>query len=82
MIDEETPVYSIVVFSDDCTLKDITITSDDVEVLYQSDLKPFLSEVCAHIEPDALSQKDIADIYNKLYSYTQVSSEVKERHIS
>jgi len=76
------PMHSIIVFSDECTLKDVTITSDDVSVLYQSNLKSFMSEVYADLELDTLSQEDVDNIYNRLYPYSQVSSKVKKQHIS
>ena len=38
VIGNEIPVYSVISFSDRCTLKDVQTTSDDVFVIYQSDL--------------------------------------------
>ncbi len=70
IIEQKVYIHSIIVFSDECTLRDITITTDDVNVLYQSNLKSSLSDVYKYIEVDVLSQDEINNIYDKLYPYT------------
>lgn len=81
LIGKDIPAYSVVVFSDRCTLKDITITTDDVNVVYCHELKLLISEFYTNIKHDLLSLSDIEEIYNKLHPYTQVDSETKEQHI-
>lgn len=82
VIGEGIPMHSVVVFSDECDFRDVTLTSDDASVIYQHELKSLVSEFYIHIEDDLLSPKDIANLYSQLYPYTQVSSEAKEQHIS
>ena len=81
LIQEDIPIYSIIVFSDDCKLKDITIKSKNVSVLNNNDVEIFISRICTQTKKDFLTESEITDIYNKLYPYTQVSSEVKIQHI-
>jgi hypothetical protein len=81
LVQENVPIYSMIVFSDKCKLKDITIKSKNVSVLNRYDAKTLVSQICNQTQKDILTEVEINDIYNKLYLYTQVSSEVKNQHI-
>ena len=76
----DTPIYSVVVFSDECTFRNVTITTDDVSVVHYKDLESFVFDSCTHKESDLLTQRDIERIYTQLYPYTQTDLETKERH--
>lgn len=80
IVGRNVPVYSIVVFSDRCTLKKIKIRSKDVHVIQLRDLVKTISEIRGRT-PNALKTEDIKVLYNKLYPSSQVSDEVKEQHI-
>lgn len=80
LVGENVPMWSIIVFSDRCTLKDITIKSDGISVINLYNLKPVVMQICNQIQTDLLSEIEIYDIYNRLYLYTQVSYEVKSQH--
>lgn len=80
IVGRNVPVYSIVVFSDRCTLKKIKIRSKDVHVIQLRDLVKTISEIRGRT-PNALKIEDIKVLYNKLYPSSQVSDEVKEQHI-
>lgn len=81
LVGENIPIYSIIVFSDECTLKDITIKSDDISVINLYNLEPVVMKICNQIQTDLLTETEVNDIYNRLYPYTQVSYEVKVQHI-
>lgn len=80
IVGRNVPVYSIVVFSDRCTLKKIKIRSKDVHVIQLRDLVRTVSEIRGR-KPNALKAEDINVLYNKLYPFSQVSDKVKEQHI-
>lgn len=81
LLGENVPMWSIIVFSDRCTLKDITIKSYDITVVNRYNLKSVLNRICNQVQTDLLTETEINDIYNKLYPYTQVSYEEKVQHI-
>ncbi len=81
LIGESIPVYSIIVFSDRCTLKDIKLKSNDIKVIQRSNVTSAVSEICSKVNEKVLTDTDINDIYEKLYPYTQVSDEIKLKHI-
>lgn len=81
VIQQDIPIYSMVVFSDDCELKDITIKSKNVSVLNMGDTGFLVSQIYKQTEGDFLTESEINDIYNKLYPYTQVSSDIKYNHV-
>ena len=75
------PMYSIVVFSDRCTFKDIQIESSDVSLVYLSQVNQVVSNVLNYDDGSALDENRILVIYDKLYPYTQVSEIQKIQHI-
>lgn len=74
------PIYSIIVFSERCTLKDITITSPDILVIQRNEIFSTVNEILFK-NNHSLDANQIEDIYQKLYPYTQVSEEIKQQHI-
>ncbi len=78
--DETLPVYSYIVFSDRCTLKDITLTSNRNFVINRYNLK-----YCIQNNIDSVGQRltttEIDEIYERLYPCTQTSDEQKQAHI-
>lgn len=82
IIDEQVPMWSIIVFSDRCTLKSIKITSNDINVINRHNVAFVVSTICNKISANLLSDRDISDLYNKLYPYTQVDASLKSQHVS
>lgn len=81
IINPHIPIYSIIVFSKRCTLKNITITNPQVTVIR----RPQIHKVVKHIGAQslhALSKEEIANIYEILYPYTQVDASKKLQHIN
>jgi len=81
LVGENVLMRSIIVFSDECTLKDVTVKSSNVSVVNCHDVASVVDQICSQIQTIHLTQKEIDDIYNRLYAYTQISSEERERHI-
>ena len=73
---------SIIVFSDRCTLKNIQIQSQDICVINRHRVAPVVSDICSQVQSDLLTENDIAEIYDKLYPYTQVDEIAKMQHIA
>ena len=82
LLGEQIPMRSIIVFSDRCVLKHIKIYSNDISVINRYNVAPVITEIYNQTSINLLTEKDIADIYNKLYPYTQVDEITKIQHIT
>lgn len=73
------PIYSIIVFSDECTLKKLNVTRSDVVVTKGL-------QVCNSIQKfmndNVLDDYDIKIAYERLAKYCNASDDVKIRHIN
>ncbi len=78
--DESLPIYSYIIFSDRCTLKKITLTSENHHVINRYNI---LSEVRenAKLQGQKLSESQMQELYNSLYPLTQVDEALKLQHI-
>ena len=75
------PVYSIVAFSDRCTLKDVTVNNHNVYVINRSNVVSVVLNIWSQRRSSELTGEQVFDIYNRLYPYSQVSENVKKRHV-
>lgn len=82
LVGDQIPMRSVIVFSERCTLKNVNIQAIDIHVINRFDIKDLFSALCGEDIPDSLCETEIADIYNKLYPYTQVGDAIKEQHIA
>lgn len=73
----EQKIYSIIVFSDRCELKSITLNSPQIKVLRRYKLKSSINE---YMMKDLLSEEEITKAYDLLLPYTQLSEEQKQEH--
>lgn len=80
LIGSNIPIYSIIVFSDKCTLKDIKAGSENIYVIQCGELKSIVSTIIRRTKYK-LDAALISELYNKLYPFTQVSNKVKKKHI-
>ena len=78
--DETVPIYSIVVFSERCTLKKIDVSGADAIVLKIDRLYWTVTEMNARV-PLALDEHRIDRLYERLYLNTQVDDQVMQKHI-
>jgi hypothetical protein len=80
LADQTLPFYSYIVFSDRCTLKDITLTSGKHYVVNRYDLFRAVKQNIAK-EGIRLSPDRIDELFEKLYPLTQINEEEKIVHI-
>lgn len=81
LLGEEIPMHSIITFSDRCTLKNVVVTSPDVFAINRRYVGSAVASICSHMGKNALDDQQIAAIYNRLYSFSQVNTDVKIKHI-
>lgn len=75
------PIYSVIVFSERCTLKKIEVYSKDICVIKRNDIIKTVKEIRKQ-QIVKLSQQDIDSLYQKLYPFTQVKASVKAKHVA
>lgn len=75
------PMQSIIVFSDNCELKNVSLFNNDTVVINFKNMLSIVSAMCERTPVDLLSNEDVNNVYNILYPYTQVSEGVKAAHI-
>lgn len=80
IIGDNLPIYSIIIFSNECTLKNIEVADPETKVIYLEYAIRAVSDL-SEKTPNAISQEKLVSIYEKLYPYTQVSESVKQEHI-
>lgn len=75
---EKIPMHNLVAFSDRCDLKgDLSLNK---HITHRCRLNTKVSEMC-NSSACCLNNEQIEWIYNKLYPFTQVSNDVKTKHI-
>ncbi len=80
LADQTLPFYSYIVFSERCTLKDITLTSKKHHVVKRYDLLSAVRQN-ANNAGKILSSEKIDILYKKLYPLTQTDEAKKMLHI-
>lgn len=81
ILNESVPMWSLIVFSDDCTFKDVTVSSDKrYKVLHLNQLKSVVNKLIKDTKDDIFSDSDIQWMYDELLPFTDVSDEVKDFH--
>ena len=80
LINDNIPIYSIIAFSDNCTLKKVTVNSDVLVTQYDK-LRYELLYRIGNLQSEILNETEIEEIYEKLLPYSQVTNDVKIQHI-
>ena len=74
-------MWSVIVFSDDCTFKDVTVSSDQrYKVVHLHQLKSLVNKLFKETDEDVFSSEDVQFMFDELYPFTQVDEETKVRH--
>lgn len=81
LLGEDIPMHSIITFSDRCTLKNIVLISPDVHVINRSRVGSVVAAICSNMGTVVLNDQQITAIYDRLYPFSQVNSDVKLKHI-
>lgn len=76
----EESFQSIIVFSERCELKKITVDSKDVHVIQRNDLKRLLNRLIKE-RKNVFTPAEIDLIYESLKAHTQVDEQTKQEHI-
>ena len=79
-VGDEIPLFSIIVFSERCELKKVTINSEDVKVI-KRDLTYATVRSIWDKNPDMVSEERINELYERLKKLTNVDEAVKAAHI-
>jgi hypothetical protein len=79
-IGESVPIHSVIVFSERCTLKKIDLNSSNIYVIKRDAVKQTVADIAGRMGV-SISQAQVEDIYRKLYPFTQVMNDVKQKHI-
>lgn len=74
------PLYSVIAFSERCSLKDITVESPNVKVINRQHIHETVKQL-GNRSIQSLSKMDIERIYEMLLPYTQTSEYEKLKHI-
>ena len=74
-------IRSIIVFSDRCELKKVTVTSPDVQVVKRNRIRQAVAAAMNTMPQNALTHEQIEQLYNLILPYSQVSEAVKQQHI-
>ena len=82
LLDKEIPLYSVIVFSERCTLKNVEIMNDNIQVINRQYVFHTINDIINMIQDNSLSTNDILSIYNLLLPYSQVDSSTKSQHIT
>lgn len=79
-LDEDVKIYSFIVFSNECELKDITYDKEHTIVCYKVQMNKYIKSLWGK-EADVLTKEEIHTIYDKLKPLTNQEKEVKKAHI-
>lgn len=71
-------IYPIVVFGNQCKLRNVQVDQNIQPVVIRKDIKYLLNEQIAF---KTISENTVQNVYNLLYGYTQVDEQVKIKHI-
>lgn len=77
--DSSIPIYSYIVFSNQCTLKEIELTSGNHYVIQQSDILSAVKEKITDVNT-SLSTSKIDELYEKLSHLTNPDESIKISH--
>ena len=79
-VGSDVPLFSIIVFSERCELKKVSVESQDIKVIKRDRTYATVRDIWDN-NPDALSDERIEELYSKLEGLTNVDAAVKEAHI-
>ena len=80
ILGEEIPFYSIITFSERCTLKKVPEDTEFIKVIKRDDVLKTVANIYDNTQP-TLTNEEIDEIYNKLKIYSQASNQIKKEHI-
>ncbi len=79
-VGDSIPLFSIIVFSERCELKKITVENPDVKVIKRDRTYAAVRNIWESV-PDALTDEKTIKLYEMLKRFTNVEQSIKESHI-
>ena len=79
-IGADIPLFSLIVFSERCELKKVTVENQDIQVINRDRTYATVRDIWNKKE-DILSNEEVKVVYQKLKKLTNVTKEEKEIHI-
>lgn len=79
-VGESVPLFSIIVFSERCELKKVTVESPDVKVIKRDRTYATVRSIWEHA-PDALTEEKVTELYELLREFTDVDQAIRDAHI-
>ncbi len=79
-IGDDIPLFSVIVFSERCELKKITMYSDDIKVIKRDSIYATVRNIWNE-KQDAVTDEKLEELYVRLQALTKVDKSVKEAHI-
>jgi len=79
-LDGKVPLFSIIVFSERCELKKVTVESSDIHVIKRDRLYATVRNIWDESD-DVLDENKAAAVYEKLERLTHADQALKEQHI-
>ena len=82
ILSETVPMWSVIVFSDECTFKDVTVSSDKpYKVVQLNELRSLVDSLIKKTDNDLFSLPDIQWMYDEPLPFTMEDEELKKRLI-
>ena len=79
-VGEDIPLFSIIVFSERCELKKVTVYSEDIKVIKRDRTYATVRDIWDK-SPDVVPDEKLEELYVKLKELTNVDAAVKAAHI-
>lgn len=79
-MEKSIPVWSIIVFSDECELKDITVSSNNVRVVQCRQVASCVRQICDALSFDLFTAVEIEELQNHFSKFSDVSKIDKKIH--
>ena len=80
-VGEQVPLFSVIVFSERCELKKITVESEDVHVIQRDYTYATVRRIWDSHE-DALTENEVSALFDKLCPLTNADKAVKAAHVA
>jgi len=83
VLNETVPMWSLIVFSNECTFKGVSVSSEKrFRVIHLNELRSTVKQLIDETEEVLFSEEDIQWMYEELYPFTTEDEEVKIKHKS
>lgn len=79
-LNRDIPLYSFIVFSERCELKNVSLKDDSVFVMKRDELRSYIKHVWKNV-PDVLTTEEITQLYDKLLPLTKADEALKAAHV-